>query len=430
VPAASARSRKAPWTKAMSQHLWSTYTMYLQDPRVTPFRIGKSGLPPHGVLLRVARETRRSWKGSQSRPTHTEKSGSTTPTADTTCAYVQWPHTDAGTRAHLRELCKANSRSATRNQQYFAHSPTPFGKAALRSRNRRSTPARSPSVFSSSDMAMSLAVCTSDSMQLQGPLTQLTQSQPPPPVLEEKHLTAASRAVSNANIAPPSLMGQRARLGSPFVAKSYGPSSSSSLSEAFGIETESQRQSHTLGPRRSLRSPARLTRSRSNTQRRRQKQSVGEPRRSKRPGLASDLWSEPNSRNSRPTAEFSSIASSHGGDLFVPRSNIQDFFGALQPAALQPAGLSVHQPALEAPARLGSPFSALPTSFSFPNRLSSPSDTDFGAVRRPFASVQRTSESDTNINNSSLASRLAYIDERLKHFRRRDEERRRSQSPL
>merc|ERR1712093_180198 len=54
------KTRKdAPWTKAQSTHLWSTYIMYLQDPTVTPFRIGASSVPPEGVCYRVAREAKR-----------------------------------------------------------------------------------------------------------------------------------------------------------------------------------------------------------------------------------------------------------------------------------------------------------------------------------------------------------------------------------
>ncbi|KAJ3453299.1 hypothetical protein MRS44_017546 [Fusarium solani] len=40
--------RRVPWTKPMIRHLWSTYMMYLQDPKVTPLRLGKSGIPASG----------------------------------------------------------------------------------------------------------------------------------------------------------------------------------------------------------------------------------------------------------------------------------------------------------------------------------------------------------------------------------------------
>ncbi|KAH7329071.1 hypothetical protein B0I35DRAFT_473710 [Stachybotrys elegans] len=428
APGPPARSRKAPWTRAMSQHVWATYMMYLQDPKVTPFRVGKSGIPPHGVCLRVAREAKRSWKGSRAqRPD--DKSGSTTPTFESAPTFMQWPHTCAVTRAHLRDLCRANASAAARSFQYHANSPTPFGKAASRFRNRRSTPARSPSVFSGFDMAKSLAVSTSDSMQIQGPLAQLTSSQPEPatepfPLLPET--VAGEPAVE-----PPRLM-------SPFTAKSYGPSSSNPLSASLRLSPELQRQTQTVGPRRSLASPARLTRSRSNTQKRRERQSAMEPRRPKRPSLVSDMWTDPSAADADatvpfpPVPDFNATTSSAGSDKVVPRANIQELFETrTPPIQTRPHATSFAIPSSSMLPRLGSPFSFRSSSFSFPNRLSSPFGLDAdAAARRPFATVQQPTDNAGSSNpKSSLATRLAYIDERLKDLRRRGA-RRRSESPL
>ncbi|KAK5628223.1 hypothetical protein RRF57_003938 [Xylaria bambusicola] len=172
------KPRKAPWTRAMSSHLWATYVLYLSDPRVTPIRLGKSCIPPHGVCARVARQAQRSWKGSRPQLANEARSGSSTPTAESSKTYIQWPHTGGATRAHLRELCKL--KAAKKPGRYLSRSPTPFNKAANRRWNRRSTPARSPSVFSAQDMAMSLVLSASDTMQPHGPLAQLTSSQLPP----------------------------------------------------------------------------------------------------------------------------------------------------------------------------------------------------------------------------------------------------------
>lgn len=435
----SAKSRKAPWTKPMSQHLWSTYTMYLQDPKVTPFRVGKSGIPPPGVCMRVAREAKRSWKGSRPLTKPGNKSGSSTPTAEASGPYIEWPHTCAATRGHLRELCKSHSGSATRNLQNLSNSPAPFGKTVNRFWNRRSVPARSPSVFSGSDMAMSLTVCTSDSMQLGGPLAQLTSSQP------ESSIQAASRdqpLFSFGGISEQTIP----RLGSPFMARSYGPSSSTGLSESFNVSPEAQRQARTVGTRRGLGSPVRLDQSRPSTQKRRSRQSVWEPRRTKRPSLGSDFWTDPsnneNEESGNQFVEFSSTDSNHHDNLFVPRTNLQELFEASHPgssltgSASLPTttGLTTSQ---TVPARLGSPFSAKATSHSFPNRHSSVSAIDVGAVFRPFATVHQPGEKPTTASTASgptsktpLANRLAYIDERLKGFRRRDRNSRRSQSPF
>ncbi|OAQ72585.1 hypothetical protein VFPPC_12800 [Pochonia chlamydosporia 170] len=440
----SAKSRKAPWTKAMSQHLWSTYTMYLQDPKVTPFRPGKSGIPPPGVCIRVAREAKRSWKGSRPLGKPGNKSGSSTPTAEASGTYMQWPHTCAATRGHLRELCKAHSGPASRNFQNLCNSPAPFGKSVNRFWNRRSAPARSPSVFSGSDMAMSLTVCTSDSMQLEGPLAQLTSSQPE---TTSQEAAPASTSTEQSMFAFGGILGRPGpRLGSPFMARSYGPSSSTGLEDTFNVRPEAQRQARTVGTRRGLGSPVRLDQSRPSTQKRRSRQSVLEPpRRIKRPSLGSDFWTDPSSNenegSSAPFIEFSSTDSKHHDSLFVPRTNLQELFETSHPdpslagsASFPPAaGLA---PSQTVPARLGSPFSAKVMSHSFPNRHSSVSAIDVGAVFRPFATVHQAGgeRPSTTASASSaktpLANRLAYIDERLKGFRRRDRNGRRSQSPF
>ncbi|PHH83799.1 hypothetical protein CDD83_2929 [Cordyceps sp. RAO-2017] len=426
--------RKAPWTRAMSKHLWSTYMMYLQDPKVTPFRIGRSGIPPSGVCVRVARGAKRSWKGSRSQPRTEDKSGSTTPTMESGVPYIEWPHTCAATRAHLRELCKANSGTATRNVQYLAHSPTPYGKTATRHWNRRSAPLRSPSVFSGSDMAMSLTVCTADSMQPQGPLARLADARPEP-------MAGSTRSGPALAGTDQSRERESARLGSPFVAaKSYGPSSSNTLADSLGVVVEPQRQSRTVGMQRSLGSPLRLSHSRSSTQKRRSRQSAMEPRRSKRPSLGSDFWTDPSSASEEaqpnpaaPLAQFCSTSSNLVDKLFVPRTNVQELFEASRTAAsLAEAAGALSEKALAPPAmappRLGSPFSAKSTSFSYPHRRSNTASAMSFAAARPFATVHQPSDGAAGFPRPSLANRLAYIDQRLKDFRRGEVSGRRSRS--
>ncbi|KAF4874799.1 hypothetical protein CGCSCA1_v006149 [Colletotrichum siamense] len=433
---AKGKRRKAPWTKAMSDHLWTTYLMYLQDPKVTPFRTGKSCIPPHGVCLRVAREAKRSWRGPKgAKRSLNPKSGSSTPTVEAACTFLQWPHTCAATRAHLRELCKLKAASsAARKTQFLTHSPTPFGRTATRFWNRRSTPARSPSVFSAHDMSMSLTLSTSEAMQPQGPLAQLTQSSPEPveePMTEP--FPSLPLDVSGLNVP----VEERPRLASPFMPNSYGPSSTGALSDA--IASMPQRQNQSLGHRRStLQPPARLTRSRSNTQKRvgRPRLATHEPRKTKRPSLGSDLWTGPSPFDDmpktplRPDTEFSSTNGNVHDDLFVPRTNIAGLFTAPMPipsARPETAGASLAAPTAP-PARLGSPFPGS-TSFSFPNRFTQPEEFDHGTIRRPFATVQQSGESGS-APPRNLANRLAYIDERLREFRQRDTNRRRSESPF
>ncbi|CRK23852.1 hypothetical protein BN1708_013828 [Verticillium longisporum] len=367
----ASKMRKAAWTRPMSDHLWSTYLTYLQDPSITPVRNSKSGVPPQGVCARVARETKRSWRG----PRPKSGAGTHTPTPDSS-TYLQWPHTYAATRAHLRELCKLKASShGMRASQYIKHSPTPFGRTATRFWNRRSTP--TPSAFSSRDMVMSLTLSTAASMQPRGPLAQLTQSTPEP-------------------VAAPAA------------------------------------QSSTCGPRRGLQSPVKLARSRSNTQKRRSRQSSVEPRKTKRPSLASDFWTQPTEPLVDKVA-YSSTNSHKLDKLFVPRTNLAELFPlslgvnqSLPPPQPQfQRGLTA---ASNAPARLGSPFTTS-SSFSFPNRYTKPDERNAAAASKPYATVQQPREAPNTTPPRGLVGRLAYLDERLKEFRRRDS-RRRSESPF
>ncbi|KAI0136300.1 hypothetical protein BJ170DRAFT_6246 [Xylariales sp. AK1849] len=427
------KPRKAPWTKAMSSHLWSTYMLYLQDPRVTPFRLGNSCIPPEGVCARVAREAKRSWKGSK-QPAVGARSGSSTPTAESSKPYIEWPHTCAATRAHLRELCRLKATSKHGRSTHMSQSPTPFTNAAYRRWNRRSTPARSPSVFSSQDMAMSLTLSTSEAMQPKGPLAQLTSSEPdsfdPVPLAN----TEVDTSISDGS---PTL--DRPRLASPFFARSYGPSSSASLAESINM----RRQSQTVGPRKLLKSPARLARSRPGTQKRRSVKGLEDQPR-KRPSLSAALWGpladddhhRDRAYNLNSAPLFSSTNSAQDDRLFIPRTAASDPFSTelkrVQNSTSSIVANTSTTVPVSRPARLGSPFSGSHSSHSFPNRLSQPINFNLSALRRPFATVQQTTDTSSEAPpaRSSLASRLAYIDQRLKEFRGRGSGRRRSQSPL
>lgn len=283
---------------------------------------------------------------------------------------------------------------------------------------------------------MSLTMSTSDTMQPDGPLAQLTSSTSEHPV---ETPTLASEEASSSD-APAFLLGnfegepsfaERRRLGSPFGAKSYGPSSSSSLATALGLNSSMpRRQTHTVGPRRTLQSPVRL--SRSGTQRRRNTQS-GVPR--KRPSLVSDIWLDPNTTNAGPSQP--SIAQMTGPNFAMPnRLDFQELFVPRAPPSQTPhlasstsmpdvGGQSETQlePPITLPPRLGSPFSGTSSSFSFPRRMhrQQPGSVDLGMLGRPFATVQQpTTEANNGSARANLTDRLAYIDQRLKEFRNRD----------
>lgn len=408
--------RKAPWTKAMGAHLWAIYNMYLADPRVTPFQIGKSGLPPEGVCKRVAREAARSWKGSRAvamqRTSASEaKSGSSTPTAESSGAFMQWPHTGAATRAHLRALCKQKARGPDGGRlrfSYISRSPTPFINATARW-GRRSTPGSAVPPFETQEMATSLAISTSDAMDPEGPLAQLNNSAPGSPAAAPvRPAVLTGRAQVDVEPSPE----ERRLLGSPMNAKSYGPSSSSSLTDVFGLPDDAGgRQIRTVGPQRRLQSPVRL--SRSSTQKRKTRQ-AHEAR--KRPSLSTDIWLNPNSASHDSQHLFhkkSSSLSSGQDNMFGSCSQFPLFVNtAHNPSQQQPPAVP-----MEVPQRLGSPFSACSSSFSVPNRFTQPIDFDSSNFGRRCQTVHPALGSRTSQPASiNLATRLAYIDERLKAY--------------
>jgi hypothetical protein len=426
------KARKAPWTKPMSDHLWSTFMLYLQDPKVTPFRMGKSCIPPDGVCLRVAREAKRSWKGSKAlskAPNAGEgkKSGSATPTTENSGTFIQWPHTCAATRAHLRDLCRSKAGSRANNYRFTGRSTTPFTQAAARHWNRRLTPGRSPAPFTTQDMSLSLALSTSESMQPNGPLAQLAAPNPEP--AEPSHPPMPAGQTLGTFEGEPS-SAERRRLGSPFSASSYGPSSSGSLAAALGLTGSiPRRQSQTVGPRRALQSPVRL--SRSGTHKRRHTQS-GVPR--NRPSIGSDLWLDPGFAAASAAAATSTrdaVTSSRSDDLFIPR--IPPVPSLISSTSMPNVGGQLDGSALPPPPRLGSPFTGESSSFSFPHRVHRSyhgGSIDLGVLGRPFATIQQFStDASPQPARNSLADRLAYIDQRLKELRQRDANHQ-SESPL
>lgn len=235
------KSRKnTPWTKAQSDHLWSVYMIYLSDPTVTPFRIGVSAVPPQGIVNRVSREAIRSWKGPKSlgsaqpavrrssrldpsRATSYEKSGSITPTADGgPRLYAQWPHPANVTRAHFRELCRTkDSNSVQRHHHFQTRSLTPFTKPypGLPATRFASTP------FSTADIAFSLATSTSETMQPNGPLAQLAA----PDEIDGPYVDAEFSYDSIFKESHVEDRNRGRRLASPFMPRTYGPSSSKNI---------------------------------------------------------------------------------------------------------------------------------------------------------------------------------------------------------
>ena len=294
------------WTPEMDRHLWSVYHVYLQDPTVTPFKMLPGTAPPLGVCHRVAREAKRSWRGSKTslrnpstvissplvddrvraasafghRPDSPDtirgtRSGSNTPTGSATAKAPLWPKSSSSTRRRLRHLCKCKPTIAPHYQRLLqSRSPSPFPSSSrIQSRSQsRLSEVSSPfetqsSSFNTRDIQLSLTTSTAASMQPHGPLAQLgsenatnVQSQrewfnePPVPWASP---TAIPSDVIDADVGgneesmlTPSL------LGSPFGYHTWGPSRSRQRIRPSTSRIQSS-DATTLGP--SLRSPVRFS---------------------------------------------------------------------------------------------------------------------------------------------------------------------------
>ncbi len=205
------RQNSINFTAEMDRHLWATYQLYLQDPTVTPFKSLPGAPPPLGVCNRVAREARRSWRGSKSlagkgsevlrdvtdeaHAVHSAdspetvrgaKSGSTTPTGHKYRSSIcVWPRSESATRRRLRELCKQKPSLAPHYQRLLqSRNSTPFSQSSQsRSRPRLSSPFggyQDQQSFNTRDLNFSLTTSTSATMQPSGPLAQLTRNEPNP----------------------------------------------------------------------------------------------------------------------------------------------------------------------------------------------------------------------------------------------------------
>jgi hypothetical protein len=193
---------RAAFTEDMDRHLWMTYSNYLQDPTVTPFKALPGTVPPNGVCHRVARMARKTWKGPRPNrlgvgagPYHrsrssTEdtirplKSGSSTPVPRTSKSFMRFP-TEKQCRKRLRDLAKQKPSLSAHYQRLLRRSPSPLLSSPPKETSAPSQPLSSPfsqgsTSFSTRDMNVSLATSTSASMQVGNPLQNLAKSTPRP----------------------------------------------------------------------------------------------------------------------------------------------------------------------------------------------------------------------------------------------------------
>ena len=302
----STKQARVNWTPEMDKHLWSVYHVYLQDPTVTPFKMLPGTAPPLGVCHRVAREAKRSWRGSKTgirnpstmislpsvddrgkaattfsyRSTSPEtirgnRSGSNTPTGSATAKALLWPKSSSSTRRRLRHLCKNKPTIAPHYQRLLqSRSPSPFSASSRpqsRSQSRLSE-VSSPfevqsSSFNTRDIQLSLTTSTAASMQPQGPLAQLgsenaTILQPQQEWFNEPPVPWASPTAIPSDVVDADVGGNEEPtpapplLGSPFGYHTWGPSRSRQRVRPSTSRIQSSDAS-TLGP--SLRSPVRFS---------------------------------------------------------------------------------------------------------------------------------------------------------------------------
>jgi len=202
--ASQIRVRKTKWTEEMDNHLWRTYIIYQQDPKITPFYVLPGQVPPLGVCCKVARETKRSWKevkmgdgwkGVPSTPRPKRKlraSGYKTEGNDTAAtgnrgdilrktSPYSWPASEASTRRRLRELCRSgygpsvNPHREYRQQRRTASTPrllpprsSTVSPSPLNSATSDRIGSRDSFLFSTRSIALSLTTSTASTMNPNG----------------------------------------------------------------------------------------------------------------------------------------------------------------------------------------------------------------------------------------------------------------------
>jgi hypothetical protein len=194
----SGRGRKFCWTESMDAHLWKTYALYQQDPKITPFFVLPGQVPPLGVCYKVAREAKRTWKEAKVRGDHISvpltaprpKQRTVPPVSEVInrgdamrrITPFSWPVSESSTRRRLRELCRENYGPSHNPYHYHRQQRRRIGGVGSSDMKPRTTN-MSPSPLQSSssrdpfsttrNMALSLTTSTSSSMRPNGALASL-----------------------------------------------------------------------------------------------------------------------------------------------------------------------------------------------------------------------------------------------------------------
>lgn len=198
--------RDVRWTQQMDDHLWMTFSAYLSDPTLTPFKMLPGSTPPMGVCDQVATKAKRTWRSRRTGPVtpgamdvlfespgyaQHEGSPDTIRASSSQNTQPKWPK-NAATRRRLRELCvRRPSISAHYQRMLRTRSPSPFETSSPGSQQPEQ-----PLSFAGLDMIMSLVTSTAPSMQPDGPLAQLASESTtpkPPPTPKQRRLSRPAR---------------------------------------------------------------------------------------------------------------------------------------------------------------------------------------------------------------------------------------------
>lgn len=281
-------TKKFIWNDEMDRHLWRTFLLYLNDPEHTPFKLFPGTHPPLGVCHRVARAAKKTWRSAKSHDMNASRSrqigspdtichidAEATPMETSSRASVaKWPP-NATTRRRLRELCKGKPSLSAHYQRLMQNrSPSPFESSSSSDRVRMGASSeshrRTPSMFNTRDMSMSLVATTSSAMQSGNPLSNLAAGSMAPPH-DTPHHTFRPVSRGNAHQKSYSLQlgieanrrsGNLRRLGSPFQAQTHHLSLAP-RNQTIAASTVAAQQLHpvrTLAPAAELHSPVPLAR--------------------------------------------------------------------------------------------------------------------------------------------------------------------------
>lgn len=410
--------KDAPWSKAQTAHLWATYLIYLQDPTLTPIRIGASHVPPEGVCHRVAREAKRSWRGpkltqpsAQSTKVSSQESGEITMTSENTSrTYAQWPHSSCATRSKLRNICRHQNCSSLYRRHNFLQSrnSTPFSKRDSFHVHERFASDSFSDGISTHDMSISLSQSISTSMQPNGPLANLSRN-----ALIKNELLPTNNSLKDHNESQGKMSCRAPTLGSPFSC-SYGPGSSET-GRRPGLY-----QSSNLG------SPLHFdqTRSLSGTQKRRAQHALQEDLDSApavmEPKILSRRFENSLIQSRRVRTRGFSL-----GDETIATHALHSALDSTpsQFGTSQINEIETFQTTSRDPPRLGSPFSESGMNNTFPRRLFSDATS---IVRNPsFVTPHHKRQSIESLferERRSLLSQLDFLNGRLKQIREKDDE--------